>query len=474
MAKKDQTEPLSDAAIKAVIEQYEQPAAPAAASEDEQTGAPANLPQADQASEPLNEAAAPTPAAEPDAQPAAAEPASAVPETAELASAEPEPTEPTIAVSETAESATAEPAGPVTAEPENAEPATAEPEPVEPTAAEAHAQGDASSLQAQIDALKAQLAAQQAASLTRALAPNPHNWAVAYRFFKAEPLTLLALTLLAVALPAWWAAWLVIFYLGACYVYPLATKQSRFWWEARLDDWLTDPALRRRQREARAAKQVAAAAARKAAAAQAAAHPAAGQSGAQPSASVAAENAAATAGPAPASAGAVKAGSPAAAQPWFTNNAELWLGLAAAIAGFFMQQSGSAAGSFGTQLGAVLQDGTLASDGYVFIWGYLALRLGGMAVAGGLVKGFMHKANNGAVLKALAVIAGAGAAAVASYVYAHPFAAAYGAARAAYENGASLEDIANLASVVQYLPLIVMGVYGVGIVVNVVGRRHAA
>lgn len=441
MAKQEKIEPLSDAAIKAVIEQYEQPAAPTAESAGEQTAptatnageqaaTPVSGPQADQPSKPLTEAAAPAPAAEPDAQP--------------IEPAEPEP----------AESSTAEPA-------------TEEPETAESTAVEERAEGDESSLQAQIDALKAQLAAQQAASLTHVLAPSPRNWAVAYRFFKAEPLTLLTLTLFAVILPAWWAAWLVIFYLGACYVYPLATKKARFWWEARLDDWLTDPELRRRQREARAAKQAAAAAAHKAAAAQAAA----AQPTAQSSAPAAANNAAATAGPAPASAGAVPH---AAAQPWFTNNAELWLGLVAAIAGFFMQQSGTAAGSFGTQLGAVLQDGTLASDGYVFIWGYLALRLGGMALAGGLVKGFMHKANNGAVLKALAVIAGAAAAAVASYVYAHPFASAYGAARAAYENGVSLEDVANLASVVQYLPLIVMAVYGVGIVVNVLGRRHAA
>ncbi|WP_461225730.1 hypothetical protein [Lacticaseibacillus suihuaensis] len=369
-------------------------------------------------------------------------------------------------------------------------------------------------LQAQIDELRRQLAEQTpAGSFTAALAPNQKHWIQALRFFQANPLMLFAVAWVAVFLPAWWATWLMLAYMVLCYAYPLLTHKTRFGWDRRLDDWLADPEVRRRQNQQQLARlnqvkdelsQQAGALADSVKNARGAATTAGGTTGAesaaaQPGDTTAAGGVGATGGqatgatgtqpvagqPASATATAAAAGQPVQGtanqgasvarphQPLFTNNLELWLGLVVGVVGYLAQQQGGQGVTDGIgQLQAVIQSGSLSSDGYVFIWGYLALRLGILAVVGGLVKGLMHKANGGAILKALAVLAGAAAAAAASYVYAHPFASAYQAARAAYESGASLDDIGNLATMVQYLPVAVMAVYGVGILLNLLGRNH--
>ncbi|WP_262315698.1 hypothetical protein [Lacticaseibacillus parakribbianus] len=356
--------------------------------------------------------------------------------------------------------------------------------------------GDAD-LQAQIDELRRQLAAQTpAGSFTAALAPNQKHWIQALRFFQANPLMLFAVAWVAVFLPAWWATWLMLAYMVLCYAYPLLTRKTRFGWDRRLDDWLADPEVRRRQNQQQLARlnqvkdelsQQAGALADSVknargpvAAGSADAATSSAQATGDQATSAQATGAAGTQPVGGQSGSAAAAGQPIQAaavalphQPLFTNNLELWLGLVVGVVGYLAQQQGGQGVTDGIgQLQAVIQSGSLSSDGYVFIWGYLAVRIGVLAVVGGLVKGLMHKANGGAILKALAVLAGAAAAAAASYVYAHPFASAYQAARAAYESGASLDDIGNLATMVQYLPVAVMVVYGVGILLNLLGRNH--
>lgn len=305
---------------------------------------------------------------------------------------------------------------------------------------------DTQALQAKIAALEAQLAAQKAAkpSILQRLVPNRAHRQQVVKFVQNNGVSLFAAAWLAVLLPqsAWWLILVTVIYYG----YPLLSSHERFAWEARLAKWLVDPKvqLQAKQREQLKAMR---------------------DNLAEQTNKLKASVERPT--PAPAA-------QPAAVhQPLFSNNLEFWFGLIMAAAGFVMTQfMGGGAFDLKTQLQSLLQNGGLSSDGYILIWSYVAARLGLMALIGGLVKGFLHKGNFGQTLKALAVLAAIACAGILTYVYAHPLDSAYTAAKAAYDNGMSLSDVGDLAAYGQYLPLAVMGVYALGIVINVIGRNR--
>ncbi|WP_125571047.1 hypothetical protein [Lacticaseibacillus songhuajiangensis] len=332
-----------------------------------------------------------------------------------------------------------------------------------------HEQGSAANdeaLKEEIKKLKEQLAAQGAAtSVASALRPTQKNWVMVLRFFQANPLMLFAVAWLAVILPGWWAFWLMVVYMLLCYVYPLTTHKTRFAWDERLERFLADPEVRRQQKD----KQMA----RISNATNSVANEASGVMNSlhQKRVEKAAQQVPQQPNPAPTdqTAGVVKP----VRRPLFTNNMELWLGLVVGVVSFIVsQQYGDGISDPVEQLKSIISSGTLSQDGYFYIWSFLGVRIGIMAVVGGLVKALMHKANTGAVLKALAVLAGVALAGIASYVYAHPVASAYNAARTAYDSGMSLDDLSTMTTLMQYLPFAIMGIYAVGIIVNLVGRNH--
>lgn len=283
--------------------------------------------------------------------------------------------------------------------------------------------------------------------------PNKHNVLKAVEFFQANPFTLLIIAFVAAILQFKHAFWLLVVYLLFCYLYPLVTRSKKLVIDRKVETIISsrDQSINER-----------------------------GQHNGNPKIQdflfgryitkvVAWQNSNVSKSDAEESKhhGKVRVKH----QP-FNYNVELLVGIILSPIGLILQLSGSdGATDRINQLQSVLQNRTLDGSGYIYIWGYLALRIGLLALVGGLVKGFIHKANSGITLKAIAVLAGVATAAVTSYVYAHPFASAVDAARMAYDSGASLDDISNIVQMVKYLPFVVIGIYALGIFVNLLGQN---
>lgn len=316
---------------------------------------------------------------------------------------------------------------------------------------------DQAALEARIAELEKQLKAEQAQTAHAArFVPNHEHQVQVIRFLQANGITLLIVAWLAMIFG--WV--LLLAYMVVCYFYPLATNAKRFKWEAAMDRWLTDPQARQDQNQVQLNRLK---------------HMANGIANQTSKVSQNVAQKAEKTGDLLLKQRPQRATSISQHHRLFSNNAEIWFGLVIGIVGFFAAQNvGDGTTDIMTQLQSVIQNGGLSSDGYFLIWGYVGARLGIMMFVGGLVKGFLHKANNGVTMKALAVLAAVALAGIATYTYMNPAEAAMNAVKAAYQSGASLSDLGNLAGMMSYVPWVVMGIYALGILINLFGRSEEA
>ena len=99
------------------------------------------------------------------------------------------------------------------------------------------------------------------------------------------------------------------------------------------------------------------------------------------------------------------------------------------------------------------------------------LLIGVPAVIGGIIKGATHHVGCG-VLKTLGVLLAAVYGLAYSYVFANAAEVVGRTAVAALSGDTSLNDLENLAHMVQIIPWLVVGLYVIGILVNAVSNRQ--
>lgn len=156
----------------------------------------------------------------------------------------------------------------------------------------------------------------------------------------------------------------------------------------------------------------------------------------------------------------------------FSWNGETILGIVGTLLGaimYFMTKDET--GSLLSQGLSVLQSGGLNGASYLNLWGFVMLLIGVPAVIGGIIKGATHHVGGG-VLKTLGVLLAAVYGLAYSYVFANAAEVVGRTAVAALSGDTSLNDLENLAHMVQIIPWLVVGLYVIGILVNAVSNRQ--
>jgi hypothetical protein len=336
----------------------------------------------------------------------------------------------------------------------------------QPTNGQESGSNSAADLNARVKELEKQLAQQKQAkeniNIFERIVPNRAHFIQVLEFMKDNAISMFIILVLAVLLPSmrWW---LMLLYLVFVYFYPLLSTNKRFWWDKRLDEWFHDKnnlnniykntvdslnSINQTIRTNRANKgqtnednaQLQQELMQKMQEAQATGTP----QNQQPDLS-------------------------AFSQPvhhGFKATGELIVGIIALICGtpmfFIARESVSDAGN---QLSSIFSNGSLDSSDYLYIIGLFLMAAGALALIGGIVKGATGH-NGGGLAKAIGLILGLIVVGVACYIYANPVDSALSAARAAYDSGASVDDMSTAYKAIKIVPWIAAGLYGLGILLN--------
>ena len=323
-------------------------------------------------------------------------------------------------------------------------------------------------LNERVKQLEAQLAQQkgqqQQINVIERIVPNRNHFIQVLEFMKDNAISLFIVFMIAIIAPAirWW---LLLIYLVFVYFYPLLSTNKRFWWDKKLDDWFHDKdnlknIYKSTSNSLNSINQTIHSN-----------HKDVEQNNAHQQELIkkmqAARSDSATPDKPTSDATTVQA-----MHTGFRTSGELILGIVALVCGtpmFFIGRN--SVSDAGTQISSVLNNGSLDSSGYLYIIGMFLMATGVLALIGGIVKGATGHTGGG-VAKAMGLIIGLIIAGVACYVYANPVDSAVSAAQAAYNSGASMDDISGAYKAVKIIPWIAAGLYGLGILLNAMHARQ--
>lgn len=278
------------------------------------------------------------------------------------------------------------------------------------------------------------------------------------QFVKDNALTMFFFYFLAVVFPAlrWY---LLIIFLVMVYLFPLLSNEKRFKWDEAVDNYLQNKEHTKEFRNSAVEMY------QSLRSGQHSQSQAEGKVPTQPQekADSKAQKTATTAQPTAAT---------VSQSVGFSWNGEAILGIVGTLLGaimYFMTKDET--GSLLSQGLSVLQSGGLNGASYLNLWGFVMLLIGVPAVIGGIIKGATHHVGGG-VLKTLGVLLAAVYGLAYSYVFANAAEVVGRTAVAALSGDTSLNDLENLAHMVQIIPWLVVGLYVIGILVNAVSNRQ--
>lgn len=278
------------------------------------------------------------------------------------------------------------------------------------------------------------------------------------QFVKDNALTMFFFYFLAVVFPAlrWY---LLIIFLVMVYLFPLLSNEKRFKWDEAVDNYLQNKEHTKEFRDSAVEMY------QSLRSGQHSQSQTEGKVPTQPQekADSKAQKTAATAQPTAAT---------VSQSTGFSWNGETILGIVGTLLGaimYFMTKDET--GSLLSQGLSVLQSGGLNGASYLNLWGFVMLLIGVPAVIGGIIKGATHHVGGG-VLKTLGVLLAAVYGLAYSYVFANAAEVVGRTAVAALSGDTSLNDLENLAHMVQIIPWLVVGLYVIGILVNAVSNRQ--
>ena len=158
----------------------------------------------------------------------------------------------------------------------------------------------------------------------------------------------------------------------------------------------------------------------------------------------------------------------------FSFNFELVSGLISIVIGSILYFYGKQdVTDLESQISSVVFQQSLNSGGYAYVIGLFLLGYGGLAIIGGMIKGGTHlKLALGEGFKIIGTLMGIILAAVACWIYMDPTQAIAEGAKEAYTSGASLETLKTLYTTIKVLPWVAMGIYGVGIMCDLMGSKN--
>lgn len=323
-------------------------------------------------------------------------------------------------------------------------------------------------LNERVKQLEAQLAQQkgqqQQINVIERVVPNREHFIQVLEFMKDNAISLFIVFIIAIIAPAirWW---LLLIYLVFVYFYPLLSTNKRFWWDKKLDDWFHDKdnlknIYKSTSNSLSSINQTIHSN-----------HKDDEQADAHQQELIKEMQAARS--------DSVTPNDPINDAPTaqiihqgFRTSGELILGIVALICGtpmFFIGRN--SVSDAGTQISSVLSNGSLDSSGYLYIIGMFLMGIGVLALIGGIVKGATGHTGGG-LAKVLGFVLGVIIAGVACYVYANPVDSAVSAAQAAYNSGASMDDISTAYKAVKIVPWIAAGLYGLGILLNAMHAKQ--